>query len=50
LSQTRCSKGGTFGEAGRIVRMATTEAEYLAFWDELRRTGERWPPLNTLRP
>jgi 1,4-dihydroxy-2-naphthoyl-CoA hydrolase len=28
--------------------MATTEAEYLAFWEELRRKGERWPPLNTL--
>ena len=28
--------------------MATTEAEYLAQWDELRRTGNRWPPLHSL--
>jgi 1,4-dihydroxy-2-naphthoyl-CoA hydrolase len=26
----------------------TTEAEYMAFWDELRRNEERWPPMNSL--
>jgi acyl-coenzyme A thioesterase PaaI-like protein len=28
--------------------MATTEAEYLAQWEEIREGSDRWPPLHTL--
>jgi 1,4-dihydroxy-2-naphthoyl-CoA hydrolase len=27
--------------------MATTEAEYLAQWEEIRQGGDRWPPLHS---